>query len=86
MPRLLLLGALHSLGRDGAPYRELKASMPNMPDGVLFANLNILEQMGYIKREEITYAGKTMTAFHITKEGDDEFQKARDWLKQWIEG
>ena len=43
--RLKLLASLAALGPDGATYRELKAAL-DINDGVLFANLNVLERHG----------------------------------------
>ena len=55
--RLKLLASLAAPGPDGATYRELRAAL-DINDGVLFANLNVLKDMGYLTSEKITSEGK----------------------------
>jgi len=43
--RLKLIASLAAFGPDGATLRELKAAF-DINDGVLFANLNVLKEMG----------------------------------------
>ena len=80
LPRLLLLKTLRDLDRDGASFRELVASL-RLPEGIIFANLKILEQLEYIQSEPIEMDGRKMTSFHITERGEEEFDKAKEWLK-----
>lgn len=81
LPRLILLNALRDLGPDGASFRELVAGL-KMPEGVIFANLKAMEQLGYIESESGHLEGTKMTSFHITKRGEEEFDKARNWLRR----
>lgn len=80
LPRLLLLSALAALGLDGAPYRELKAAL-QMDDGILYANLKALQEMGYVKLEKTSELNKKeLDFFIITTEGKAALQKTVSWL------
>ncbi len=81
--RLKLLASLVSLGPDGATYRELKAAL-NMNDGVLFANLKVLEDMGYLTSGKITSEEKELELYTITPEGQDEWERTRAWLCRFL--
>ena len=78
-PRLVLLRALLAYGPDGISFRELQKSV-DFPDGVIFSNLKILEEMGLVKSEEVTVAGKALTSYAITLHGKQEFIEAKKWL------
>jgi DNA-binding transcriptional ArsR family regulator len=82
--RLKLLASLAALGPDGATYRELKAAL-NIGDGVLYANLNVLREMGYLTSETITFEGKDLELFTITGEGQDAWQRTRTWLCRFLD-
>ena len=79
--RLKLLASLAALGPDGATYRELKAAL-DINDGVLFANLNVLKDMGYLTSEKITSEGKELELYTITTEGQDEWKRTQSLAVQ----
>jgi DNA-binding MarR family transcriptional regulator len=81
--RLKLLASLAVLGRDGATYRELKAAL-TINDGVLFANLNVLKDMGYLTSEKITSDGKELELYTITPTGQDEWKRVKTWLCRFL--
>ena len=81
--RLKLLASLAALGPDGATYRELKAAL-DINDGVLYANLNVLKDMGYLTSEKITSEGKELELYIITPEGLDEWTRIRTWLCRFL--
>ncbi|ACL17346.1 transcriptional regulator [Methanosphaerula palustris] len=81
--RLKLLASLAALGRDGATYRELKAAL-TINDGVLFANLNVLKDMGYLTSEKITSDGKELELYTITPNGQDEWKRVKTWLCRFL--
>jgi len=81
--RLKLLASLAVLGFDGATYRELKAAL-DINDGVLFANLNVLKDMGYLTSEKITSEGKELELYIITPEGQDEWKRTKAWLCRFL--
>lgn len=81
--RLKLLASLATLGPDGATYRELRAAL-DINDGVLFANLNVLKDMGYLTSGKITSEGKELELYTITTEGQDEWKRTRTWLCRFL--
>lgn len=81
--RLKLLASLAALGPDGATYRELKAAL-DINDGVLYSNLNVLKDMGYLISEKITFERKELELFTITAEGHDEWTRTRNWLCKFL--
>jgi DNA-binding MarR family transcriptional regulator len=81
--RFKLLASLAALGQDGATYRELKAAL-DINDGVLFANLNVLKDMGYLTSGKITSEGKELELYTITPEGQDEWKRTRAWLCRFL--
>jgi len=81
--RLKLLASLAALSLDGATYRELKAAL-DINDGVLFANLNVLKDMGYLTSEKITSEGKELELYAITPEGQDEWKRTKAWLCRFL--
>src|SRR3989338_6422563 len=85
LPRILILTALEELGQDGATYRELKAGL-EMEDGTLFSNLNVLEEMGYVKKEKIELEDREMHSYRIMGEGTDALKALRLWFKNWVDG
>jgi DNA-binding MarR family transcriptional regulator len=81
--RLKLLASLGTLGPDGATYRELKAAL-DINDGVLFANLNVLKDMGYLTSGKITSEGKELELYTITPDGQDAWKRTRTWLCRFL--
>jgi len=82
--RLKLLASLAVLGPDGATYRELKATL-EINDGVLFSNLHVLIEMGYLVSEKITSEGKGLELFSITPEGLEEWNIVKEWLCRFLQ-
>ena len=82
--RLKLLASLAALGPDGATYRELKAAL-DINDGVLYSNLNVLKDIGYLVSEKIIFEGKELELFTITTEGQDEWTRTRDWFCRFLQ-
>ena len=82
--RLELLWALAELGEDGATARQLKAGL-NLSDGVLYSNLKKLEELGYVRCEQVTIEGKALELFSITLDGLAEWMKVRGWLCKLLE-
>jgi DNA-binding MarR family transcriptional regulator len=85
LPLILILVSLEDLGDDGSSYRELKAGL-DLEDGILFSNLNVLEEMGYIKSRDVTVEKKKMTSYAITKEGKENLEALRSWFKKVLDG
>jgi DNA-binding transcriptional ArsR family regulator len=86
LPRLLILSALEELPEgEGATYRELKASL-GLGDGVLFANLNVLAEMGYVKLETVKVGNEKMTSYAVTNQGREEFRMVKIWMKKLLGG
>lgn len=81
MPRLLILKVLEELGRDGAAYRELRAGL-ELDDGVLYANLRVLCDMGYLEEKGIKVEKKELTSYNITDAGLEAFAEAKAWLRK----
>jgi len=77
--RLEILWALSELGEDGATARQLKGGL-NLSDGVLYANLKKLVEMGYLRSEKVTLEGKDLELYAITPEGLLEWRRVRGWL------
>ena len=84
LPRILILSTLGE-DPDITLYRDLKSGL-RLNDGVLYANLNILSEMGYVKEETITLGNEKMTGYKITIEGKEELGKVKNWLTRWIGG
>lgn len=82
--RLKLLGSLFVLGPDGATYRELKATL-GVSDGVLYSNLNVLKDMGYLESEKVEFEGKELELFTITPEGKEEWCRIKAWLCDFLQ-
>ncbi len=81
--RMKLLESLVALGADGATYRELRAAL-DVKDGVLYSNLNVLQEMGYIKLAEIEFEGKKLDSYTITPEGRAEWEQVKKWLCKFL--
>jgi len=77
--RIKILSSLYVLGPDGATFRELKATL-NIPDGLMYSNLKVLEGMGIIRSEKITLEGKQLENYKMTAEGYSQWDAARSWL------
>lgn len=83
LPRILILLTLKDLQEDGATYRELKIGL-EMADGILYSNLNALEEMGYLKSNDITLENKKMTSYSITQEGKEALNSLCSWFRKWV--
>ena len=84
--RLELLAGVAELGEgESVTYRELKAAL-ELNDGVLYANLKALVEMGYLKAEKVMLENKELEAYRITGEGLEEWVKVREWLRKFAEG
>lgn len=84
LTRMQLLAGLSDLGQDGATYSDLKISL-KLTDGALYANLKVLEEMGYIKTKEVTVEGKKNQAYFISPEGMSAWTHLKNWLKKLVE-
>lgn len=82
LPRILILTSLEQLD-DDVTYRELKAGL-ELDDGVLFASLNVLEEMDYIKSKGIKLENKNMTSYQITGEGKQMLNMVLSWFMKWV--
>ncbi|MFH0971760.1 MAG: transcriptional regulator [Candidatus Micrarchaeota archaeon] len=85
LPRLLILVTIAKFKQDGVSYRELKAGL-ELGDGVLFANLRTLEQMGYLESKKVKLSGEEMTVYCLKKEGQEALFAAKRWLMDWLSG
>lgn len=83
LPRLLILASLEGLGADGATYRELKAGL-ELNDGVLYANLEALKGMGYLRCLTVSIENKQLESYAITKEGFEEWKRVKEWLCKFL--
>lgn len=83
LPRLQLLGSLAELGPDGATFRELKAAL-ELNDGVLYANLEALKEMGYLKAATVKVENKELESYAITRTGLEAWTQAKAWLCKFI--
>lgn len=83
LPRLQLLGSLAELGPDGAAFRELKAAL-EMNDGILYANLEALREMGYLKATTVKIENKGLESYAITPAGLEAWAQAKLWLCRFI--
>jgi len=81
--RLQLMANLDLFGEDGITYRELKAGL-DLNDGVLFSNLQTLQEMGYIKQSTIRFENKDLQLWQITPEGSNEWNSIREWLRKFL--
>jgi DNA-binding PadR family transcriptional regulator len=50
----------------------------------LFANLNVLKDMGYLTSGKIMSEGKELELYTITREGQDEWKRIRTWLCRFL--
>ena len=78
LTRFLIL-AVTSYIRDGIQYRELKTLL-NISDGKLKANLDALQEMGYINKIKVQVDQKSMHIYKITEPGSHELQKIIEWI------
>ncbi len=68
--------------KDGIQYREFKSFL-EISDGKLYSNLKLLNEMGYIKQEDITLDQKSMHIYLITELGKKELEKIASWISQF---
>ena len=83
LTRIKILHSLYYLGPDGATFRELSAGL-EIPDGLLYSNLKILEKMGLIASEKVILEGKELESYHFTEEGYVEWTRSLKWLNEFI--
>lgn len=81
--RLQLMANLSLFGADGITYRELKAGL-NLSDGVLYSNLQILQEMGYVKESKVRFENKELQLLQITPEGLEEWNNVHKWLCKFL--
>ena len=74
---------LRSVGME-LTYRELKAAL-DISNSVLYSNLNVLRDVGYLSSEKITFEGKELELFAITDEGQEEWTRTRIWLCRFLQ-
>lgn len=84
--RLKILWALSELGRDGATARQIRTGLKIGNEGTTYSNLNALAEMGYLKKEIVSFESKEMELYSITDEGLEEWEKIRNWLAMLING
>ncbi|MHA1733481.1 MAG: transcriptional regulator [Promethearchaeota archaeon] len=65
---------------EGVQYRELKAAL-GISDGNLKANLNKLETLNYIEKNEIEMDNKKLSSYSLTSLGKKEVDKFFKWIK-----
>ncbi len=81
LPRILILLSLSALQKkESATYRELKSAI-GLSDGVLFANLKVLKDMGYIKEEKVKVDNETMTSYFVTSLAKEDLKKMFSWVR-----
>ncbi|HIH29931.1 TPA: transcriptional regulator [Candidatus Micrarchaeota archaeon] len=81
--RLLILSVLDELPEgDSATFRELKAGL-RLNEGVLFTNLGVLKEMGYVEEIDVKVRKRNMTAYHITNQGREELRSLESWFRKW---
>jgi DNA-binding PadR family transcriptional regulator len=83
LTRIQLLASLAVLPYEGATFRELKASL-EMDDGVLYANLNVLMEMRYLRSKKVRVEKKELESYIITPEGIEEWNRVKDWLRRFL--
>lgn len=79
LTRFLILTITTYVG-DGIQYRELKTLL-NISDGKLKANLDSLQEMGYINKIKVQVDQKLMHIYRITEPGNKELQKVIKLIK-----
>ncbi len=77
--RFLIL-AIISYIRDGVQFRVLK-NLLNISDGKLQANLENLNEMGYIEKIKVDLDNKKVTIYMITDSGKNEINKITSWIE-----
>ena len=82
--RIKILSSLYVLGPDGATFRELKATL-DIPDGLMYSNLKVLEEMNIIRSEKIRLDGKSLESYKMTNEGYSQWETTRSWLYRFLE-
>jgi len=68
---------------DGATFRELKAAL-GLNDGSLYANLNVLVEMGYLKAATVKVENKALGSYMITPAGIEEWERVKAWLCKFV--
>jgi len=79
LTRFLIL-AITSYIKDGIQYRELKTLL-NISDGKLKANIDVLQEMGYINKIKVQVDQKSMHIYMVTESGSNELQKIIEWIE-----
>jgi len=83
LARLELLGVLVALGEDGATFTNFKVL--DLSDGALHSNLKALKEMGYVNEDKVELNKKELTRYKVTRSGAEEFFRAKEWLKKFVE-
>jgi len=82
--RLLILSILDELPEnDSATFREMKPAL-HLNEGVLYTNLEVLKQFGYVKEQKVKFNKKKMTAYSITRSGKEALRSLEQWLAKWL--
>ncbi len=84
--RLKILWALSELGDDGATARQIRTGLKIGSEGTTYSNLNALVEMGYLRKEMVSFESKEIELYAITHEGLEEWEKIREWLAMLING
>jgi DNA-binding PadR family transcriptional regulator len=84
--RLKILWSLSELGIDGATARQIRTGLNIGNEGTTYANLNALTEMGYLKKEIVSFEKKEIELYSITQEGLEEWEKIKKWLGTLING
>lgn len=79
LTRFLIL-AIISYIRDGVQFRVLK-NLLNISDGKLQADLENLNEMGYIEKLKVDLDNKKVTIYMITNSGRNEIKKIISWIE-----
>ena len=85
VPRILILSAISELRGEGASFRELRDAL-SMKDGTIFANLNALIEMRYIRMEKTKVNGEKTAVYYITDEGTEGLLHLKEWAAKWVGG
>ena len=84
--RLKILWALSELGDDGATARQIRTGLRIGSEGTTYSNLNTLVEMGYLRKEMVTFESREIELYVITYEGLEEWQKIRMWCSMRTNG
>jgi DNA-binding MarR family transcriptional regulator len=77
--RFLILSIISYI-RDGVQFRVLK-NLLNISDGKLQADLENLNEMGYVEKIKVDLDNKKVTIYMITDSGKNEIKKIISWTE-----